>query len=266
MSLITLTSDYGEGSPHVAQLKGAIYKRAPLAKVVDISHSIRKYDVAEAVWVLKQVAPEFPDNSVHLLCVKAACDRPLRLVKYRRQFYLGADNEAFGLLFDEEAPMVYDLSGVRTEEPLPTFPEREWFVPAAAHLMTGGAPESIGRMAPALEPLNLLPPRLEGNELVGQIVFIDHFGNAVTNISRALFEEVVGEREFIIPMRSARMDIRRISTHYHEVAAGDAVALFNASGLLEIAINNHSAPGGNGGADTLLGLRREQDVRITLGA
>ncbi len=264
MSLITLTSDYGEGSPHTAQLKGALYQRAPLANVVDVSHSIRKYDVAEAVWVLKQVAEDFPDNSVHLLCVKAACDRPLRLVKYRRQFYLGADNEAFGLLFDQEAPMVYDLSGVRSDGPLPTFPEREWFVPAAAHLVTGGAPESIGRMAPALEPKTLMPPRLEGRDLVGEVVFIDHFGNAVTNITREVFEAAVGAREFIIPMRSARMDIRRISTHYYEVAAGDALALFNASGLLEIAVNNHSAPGGNGGADTLLGLRREQSIRITI--
>lgn len=259
---ITLTSDYGQGSAHVAQLKGALLTRAPHANLVDISHSVRKFDAAEGVFLLNQVAWEFPDNTVHMLCVKAACERPLRLVKYRRQFFLGADHEAFGLLFEPDEALVFDLSAVRSEGSLPTFPEREWFVPAAAMLASGGAPESIGRIAPPLEPGLVLPPQVEERVLIGRIVFIDHFGNAVTNISRALFEEIVGEREFIIPMRSSRMDIRRISLNYHDVAAGDGVALFNAAGWLEIGVNNHSAPGGNGGADALMGLRRDQNIRV----
>ncbi len=262
MPILTLTSDYGEGSPHIAQLKGAILSRASLATVVDVTHSIRKFDPLQAVFQLKQVAHEFPDNTVHMLCVKAACNRPLRLVKYRRQFYLGADHEAFGLLFEQGEELVFDLSEIRSEKPLPSFPEREWLVPAAVHLLNGGGPEVIGRLAPPLEPGTWVPPRIEKGALVGRVVVIDHFGNAVTNITQALFDSVVGEREFLIPMRSARMDIRKIHAQYRDVSSGDSVALFNAAGYLEIAMNNQSAPGGNGGADALLGLKPDQDIRI----
>lgn len=263
MPIVTLTSDYGEGSPHIAQLKGALLSRAPQATPVDVTHSVRKFDPLEAVFHLRQIAPEFPDETIHLMCVKVACNRPLRLVKYRRQYYLGADNEAFGLLFDEGEPLLaFDLSEVRSERALPTFPEREWFVPAAAHLANGGAPELLGRVAPPLQPGAWIPPRVETDALIGRVLYIDHYGNAVTNITREVFERVVGERSFLIPMRSTRMDFRKVHAQYDDVGIGDSVALFNAAGYLELAMNNQSAPGGNGGADALLGLFRDQDVRI----
>lgn len=261
MSIITLTSDYGTGSPHIAQLKGALLTRAPRATIIDVTHEVRKFDPGEAVFHLKQVAPSFPDETIHLLCVKASCNRPLRLVKHKRQYFLGADHEAFGLLFEDE-PLVFDLSEIRTSGSLPTFPELEWFVPAAAHLANGGAPELVGRLAPPLEPGVWVPPRAEHGALIGRVVYIDHFGNAVTNITRSLFDQVIGDREFVIPMRSTRMDFRRIHTHYDDVSSGESVALFNAAGFLELAMNNQAAPGGNGGADALLGLKRDQDVRI----
>lgn len=261
--IVTLTSDYGEGSPHVAQLKGALLRRAPLATVVDITHSVRKFDPLEAVFHLRHIAPEFPDGTVHLLCVKVDCTRPLRLVKYRRQYFLGADHEAFGLLFEEPEPhLVFDLSEVRSEGHLPTFPEREWFVPAAAHLANGGAAEVLGRLAGPLEPGAWIPPRVEPRALVGRVLFIDHYGNAVTNITREVFEAVIGDRQFLIPMRSTRMDFRRISERYSDVGSGDNAAVFNSAGYLELAMNNQAAPGGNGGADALLGLFRDQDIRI----
>ena len=94
------------------------------------------------------------------------------------------------------------------------------------------------------------------------MVYIDDYGNVITNISRTAFKEFGKGRPFEIQLRTSRMSIRKVSEHYEDVQVGKEVAVFNYAGLLEIAMNNHSAPGDRGGADALLGLKRDQVVRV----
>ena len=264
MSIATITSDFGEGSHYTAILKGALYQRVPDIRIVDVGHSVRKFDVVEAAFLLRSVYPEFPKGTVHLICVRSADtpETPHRIMVLHGQYFIGADTGVFRLIADQEPEEVFDLSGLRYDVDAPTFPEREVFVLAAAHLARGGSADLIGRRVGELRPGS--PKRLahEGHTLIGHVHYIDHFGNVITNITKKAFKEFGKGRKFEIEMRTPRMGIRKVHDHYQDVLAGERVAVFNHAGLLEIAINNHSAPGGRGGADALLGLGRDHRIRI----
>lgn len=268
MSIITLTSDFGEGSLYTAALKGAILSRAPDAQIVDVSHSVRKFDVIEAAFMLRSIANEFPRGTIHVICVQGANtpETPHRMVTFQGQHYIGADTGVFRLLSNTEPEGVFDFSGLNLDVDSPTFPEREVFVLAAAHLARGGRPDLIGRPAGSLRDAQPRRMSFEDNTIIGHVAYIDDYGNVITNITREAFAKMGGGRSFEIQMRTPRMTIRQLSTHYHDVAIGKELALFNHNGFLEIAVNNHSAPGGHGGADALLGLRRDQAIRVIFNA
>lgn len=264
MPIVTLTSDFGADSHYSAILRGALLKRVPEAQVVDVSHRIRKFDAVEAAFILKSVYPEFPEGTVHLICVRSAetPETPHRLMAVDGQFFIGADTGVFRLLTDKQPDGVFDFSGLNLDVNAPTFPEREVFVLAAAHLARGGSPDLIGRPVGNLKEVE--PRRLSFDQdcLVGHVVYIDDYGNVITNITQKAFREFGKGRAFEIQLRTSRMSIRSVSDHYQSVSVGKEVAVFNYAGLLEIAMNNHSAPGDRGGADALLGLNRDQVIRI----
>ncbi|MFZ9054898.1 MAG: SAM hydrolase/SAM-dependent halogenase family protein [Flavobacteriales bacterium] len=264
MRIVTLTSDFGVDSPYTAILKGALFKLVPDVRVIDISHRIRKFDAVEAAFVLRSVYQEFPEGSIHLICVRSADspETPHRLVQVDGHTFIGADSGVFRLLTDKQADGVFDFSGLNLDVSAPSFPEREVFVPAAAHLARGGKPELIGRPVGGLKDVEPRRHSYEHDCLIGHVVFIDDYGNVITNITKKAFKDFGKGRPFEIQLRTSRMSIRAISEDYQSVTVGKEVALFNYAGLLEIAMNNHSAPGDRGGADALLGLKRDQIIRI----
>tara|TARA_B100001057_G_C22773256_1_gene920518 strand:- start:572 stop:1390 length:819 start_codon:yes stop_codon:yes gene_type:complete len=262
--IVTLTSDFGLDSHYTAVIKGALQKRVEETHIVDISHRVRKFDAVEAAFILRSVYHEFPDGSIHLICVRSADtqESPHRLVRLDGHYFIGADTGIFRLLSEKQPDGVFDFSGLNLDVSAPTFPEREVFVPAAAHLARGGREDLIGRSIGELKEAQPRRLSFEDDTLVGHVVYIDDYGNVITNISRTAFEEFGRGRPFEIQLRTSRMSIRKVSEHYGDVEVGKEVAVFNFAGLLEIAMNNHSVPGDRGGADALLGLKRDQVVRI----
>ena len=261
---ITLISDFGSDSMYVGLLKGSILKRMPEAQIVDLTHSIRKFDPVHAAFVLRAAMDAFPKGTVHLIGVNAVetPDHPHRIVKLNDQYFIGADTGVFQLMGAKQPDAVFDLYGVQTDEDLPTFPERSLFVPAATHLAKGGIPEMLGRPAALATQAENIRPVVEGNALVGHVRHVDGRGNCITDIDRALFREAGKGRQFFVNMRRARSDIRRISTTYTEGTPGEPVAVFNAMGLLEVAICMGGSGTGYGGATELLGLKFGDPVRI----
>ena len=258
MPIVTLTSDYGVGSTYAAMLHGALHTAVPGITVVDVTHAVRRFDVVEAALLLGEIIPSFPAGSVHLCGVRAAAkERPLRAVRFAGRWVLAADTGFFRLMACGEPESVVDLPPA----PGGTFPELDVFVPAAVRLLSGDHPAALGTLGGELVHAESRRPALEAGALVGGVVHVDGYGNCVTNIHRRDFEQAAAGRPFVIRLRSARMEIRKIHAFYEDVAPGERVAVFNRKGLLEIAINSHSVPGGRGGADTLLGLAHGTTVR-----
>ncbi len=254
MPFITLTSDLGERDHYVAAVKGALYSACADIRIVDISHQISHFDIAHAAFVLKNAYHHFPEGSIHLLSVEST-DKPdarILLVKKKGHFFVGYDNGIFSLLFDDGPDEIFHIPG--KEGRASTFPFREIMVDVACKLVNGTKAEALGVAVSEYVERQKLQPVLNGNSLRGAILYFDHYGNAMTNISRTLFEEIIGEKRFSIAFKNNET-VRSISLSYNEVPEGEKLCIFNSEGYLEIAINK-------GQAKQLFGLKIGDLIQI----
>jgi S-adenosylmethionine hydrolase len=200
-ALITLTTDFGLADPWVGIMKGVIASRAPGTPVVDVSHGIPPQDVLAGALVLRHAVPWFP------AAPPAAVRRIVELTEER--FFLTPRSR--------------------------TFHGRDVFAPVAAALATGTDPGALGQTRGALVRLTLPEPERHGTTLQAQVIYVDRFGNLVTNVPGDAF----APDRVSISIASAR--IRGIATSYAAAARGTLVAVINSWNLLEIAVRDGSA-------------------------
>lgn len=226
----------------------------PDARLVDISHSVAPYDIVQAAFVLRNAAPSFPAGTVHIIAV----DTNIRLhnqflvAKHNGQFFIGADNGIFSLLFDSDPEVFVIRPDLIPANDLS--PDKNVFAPVAVKLINKADLLSLGDFGEIKNIRHQLKPVEDGNIIRGSIVFIDGYKTAITNISKQLFEQKRMDRPFAIFFRR-KEQINHISENYDQVKAGDALALFNSNNWLEIAINT-------GAAGDLLGLKQGGQVII----
>lgn len=271
MNVITLTTDMGLKDYYVASVKGRIFSLLPGVSLVDISHNVKPFNFSQAAYFVKSTYTDFPINTVHIIGVDA---EPLvnlsnpdlsslpMVIKYNNHYFIGIDNGFFSLLTDgEEVEEIWVLEDVLSKPDLMKFATKNILVPAACHIASGKPLDLIAskteRFKKALRP----NPVIEGNTLKGTIIHIDHYGNAITNIKKSDFLRMGKNVPFTIYFRQKEYYIDTISLGYNEVPNGEKVALFNDTGLLEIAINK-GTPESGGGANGLFGLRINDIIRI----
>ncbi len=256
MAVITLTTDLGLKDYYVGSIKGAILKDIPNANIIDISHDIPAFDISVAAFCLKNVYKDFPVGSIHIIGVAPSADEyTLHLVIEKDgHYFIGADNGIFSLLFDTPADKIYSiLSGDKKVSK--TFPTKDLFITAAAHIAKGNKIEELGNPIEKVRERINFRAITEGNIIKGMVTYIDSYGNAITNISKKLFIEFSQKRHFAIIFRRADYTIDEINFNYNEVPEGEKLALFSHSGFLEIAINK-------GNASNLFGLKLNDTIRV----
>lgn len=264
MAVITIISDYGWKDPYTAALKGHLLSEIQDCTLVDITHSIPPFNLRETSHVLNNSYHHFPKNSIHLLCVdeEIKADRKVMAMHFDNHFFVGMDNGLFALITQERKDFeLFEVDAVLLEEAKTS---REKFTIIAGHLHRGGKLAMLGKKATTFKQLNLPKATLSNSEsiIIGIVIYIDHFGNAVTNVTQSLFEETAKGRSFEIIIPMVRKAITKVLTGYGEAGnSGSGIAVFNSNGLLEIAIYK---PGGqfNNGAHTLLGLGLDDSVTI----
>lgn len=258
-ALLTLTTDFGTRDAYVAAMKGVILGIAPAVRLIDVSHEIAPQDVMEAAFVLRSALPFFPPGTVHLVVVDpgvGTARRPVA-VRHNDRYFVGPDNGLFPLLLDGEAPdalVTLDRPDVwRAPTLSTTFHGRDLFAPVAAHLAAGRTLAEVGSPLAQLAPLHWALPIADEQGIQGWVVHIDHFGNCITNVSRALFERRRAGRPIKCFAGSAIVDA--VDDTYGAVETGEPLLLFNSSDFLEIAVNV-------GNASELLGIRKGAPVHI----
>lgn len=235
MPIITLTTDLGLSDYYVGALKGAILTQMPEVTIVDISHNIPAFDIRHGAYVVKQAYPSFPKGTVHIIGInaEASADQNHLAILCDGHYFIGTDNGVFSMLFDIVPDKIVDLSNIRQDTDLLIFPLKDIFVKAACHLARGGTPEVLGLPQQDFVRVNTIRPVFSDNVLYGIVMYIDSYGNAVTNITRQLFNDTVRGKTFSIEFQGE--EITKISQRYNEVLFGDILALFNSAGYLEIA-------------------------------
>ncbi len=254
MSIITLISDFGLKDHYVSSVKGAILNQIPTATIIDISHQVEKYNIQGAAFILKETFASFPKGSVHIIGILTEMKNTggYVAVEHNEHFFVAADNGIFSLLFDELPKKVIEISIDPTLNL--SFPVRDIFAPIACKLANGEAIESLGKPKESL--LQRLPFRATtmGSNIRGSIVYVDSYDNVVTNIDRALFDQVGKGQPFVIELARGNQ-IEKISREYNDVPEGEILALFNSSNYLEIAMRN-------GKISSLLNLQLNNSITI----
>jgi S-adenosyl-L-methionine hydrolase (adenosine-forming) len=256
LAFITLTSDYGNNSPYAAAVKGAIYAQMPSAQIIDISANVGPFNVLEAAYLLKQVVWNYPLHSIHLICVDTnyAANNGYIIAESDGQYFIGADNGIFALLFENHQAAFYRVHAHLINEH-DLFPEKNLFTYLAIQLLSQ---KSVSELAAPDKPLNIkqsLMPVIEEAMIRGNVVFIDGYDNAITNIGKDIFETKRKEKKRFKIFFSRKLFIDFISNNYNEVKNGNELALFNGNGYLEIALNNAKA-------GQLLGLKTGSPITI----
>lgn len=241
LPLITLTTDFGADSPYVAQMKGVIYSRLADCRIVDVTHSIVPQSVREAAFLLPTNVLLFPPGAVHVVVVDpgVGTERNILCVRSGKQYLIGPDNGLFSMFFDKpdcDVRRLEDRSFWRSEVS-DTFHGRDIMAPVAAALAADANQfEKIGSAVPLEQVVRIeFPPVvIEGNGIQGQIVYVDSFGNLISNLSRQQVESVLAKSDLCV--RLEKHVIRRITRTYGDAADGSVVALFGSSEYLEIAV------------------------------
>ncbi|MBU2904353.1 MULTISPECIES: SAM-dependent chlorinase/fluorinase [Arenibacter] len=273
MAIITLTTDFGHKDHFVGAIKGTIYKELSDAKIVDISHSIAPFNIQECAYILKNSYKNFPDGSIHIVGVDSELtpENQHIAVLVDNHYFIMANNGVIGLIISEIVPeKVVEIQLPNTIDS--SFPEMDVFVKAASHIARGGKLEVIGRPFKDLKDLREFNPRIsdDGKTISGSVIYIDNYGNVVTNIQQNTFKSIGKGRPFELHARNKK--IREIHKKYSDIinydldksqrkSPGELLALFNSSGYVEIAIYK-SDLNTVGGASTLLGLDYRDTVII----
>ncbi|MBM3454714.1 MAG: SAM-dependent chlorinase/fluorinase [Bacteroidetes bacterium] len=261
MQIITLTTDFGLQDYYVAATKGAILHQIPNANIIDISHSIRPFNVAEAVFQLKCCYFNFPPGTIHIIGVDS---EPIfddnnpslpMVMQFKDQYFISNDNGFFGTFLEDELPQaLYKLEKFAFAEDYYKFPTKNTFIPLAAQISKNGDLKELCVETNNFKKAFIQKPTIEHNRMLGSIVNIDGYGNIITNITKNDFYRFGTNTPFIIYYVNKTIFIDIISKTYNDVTTGEKVAIFNSSDLLEIAINK-GANGSTGGANKLFGGR-----------
>jgi S-adenosylmethionine hydrolase len=245
--LITLLTDFGDRDWFVASMKGAILSTHPDARIVDLSHQIAPHRVDEAAYFLKSCYREFPEGTIHVVVVDPGVGSARRAiaVKSARYFFLGPDNGVLTYIFHDEQPLEVreiDQQKFRHGSPGRTFDGRDLFAPAAARLAKHEPFESYGPIIGDYRTCSIPQPRWEQSALVGEIVYVDWFGNLISNMTVSHVTETleVTKRPHA-RIRIAGHTINRLVGSYDEGLRGELSGLINSNGVLEVFLKEDSA-------------------------
>jgi len=225
LPLITLTTDFGEGSPYVAVMKGRLLAGCPDATLVDVSHSVPPFDIVAGAFILWAGTQHFGPGAVHLAVVDPGVGGARRPVAFELagSCYVGPDNGLFGMVL-AEAP---SSASAAVELPRPpgvsaTFEGRDVFAPAAAALAAGRPLESLGRRLS--DGLSRLPARS------ATVLWVDRFGNLVTSLRPPVSALLVNGHE-----------VRHTARTFGEAPPGTPFLYVGSLGFVEVGVRESRA-------------------------
>jgi len=272
MSIITLTTDFGTKDHFVGAVKGAIYSELPDAKIVDITHHISPFNITETAYIIKNSYKSFPDGTIHIVGVDSelSADNRHIALELDNHYFVCPDNGLICMITKDIKPKKVVEINIhdRVES---SFPVLDVFVQVACFISRGGSLGVIGKEIDSYKEMIEIQPKVneEQNRISGGVIYIDNYGNVISNISKKQFAEVGKGRDFKIT--AARYTFTKIFSKYNEIVNpnasdprqfdGNRLALFNSAGYLEIAIYRSNLKT-VGGASTLLGLGYRDTITI----
>ena len=258
--IITLMTDFGTSDHYVGVMKGVILNINPQAQIVDITHAIPPQDIYGAAFLIDSAHRYFPPGAIHVIVVDpgVGSERGAIVCQTETAYFVCPDNGILTHILRNEEH-IHTVAVENAAYFLPqvsnTFHGRDIFAPVAAHLSRGIPIDKLG--SPVARPVQLpIPkPQVTDKAIVGHIVWIDSFGNLVTDISPGILESLEERNSVVICAGSARID--HLNRSYAESAVGEALAIVGSFNRLEISINQ-------GNAAQVLDLKQGDTITIRM--
>jgi hypothetical protein len=233
MPVVTLTTEWRPDDIYNGIIKGKLSSLSPDTAIVDNAGSIPVFNISQAAFIIRNTFEYYPEGSVHIICVhtEALKDQEYLAVKAKNHFFIGTDNGIFNLILNSEPDEAVKIDNKGSQN------ELDIFARTAAYLLSGKPLSEIGK--PVVSICERIPLRatIDKDVIIGSIIFIDSYGNAISNITREVFLRVFGNRDYRILIQSNKNYTDNISISYSDVPIGEMLAKFNQLDLLEIAIN-----------------------------
>ncbi len=273
MAIITLTTDFGEKDHFAGAVKGAIYSELEGVRIVDISHGVSPFHIMEAAYIIQNAYSSFPPGTIHIIGIDSELNPENKhiAVLLDGHYFICANNGIIAMLANEINPQKIVEINIH-DRIITNFPVLDVFVKVACHIARGGTLEVIGKQIDTIKELRGIRPIInqKANQIVGSVIYIDNYGNVITNITKSKFEEIGKGRSFKITARTANFS--SIHSHYSDAINfdtpigkrdedGKKIALWNSSNYLELSIYK-SNPATVGSANSLFGLRYRDTVTI----
>jgi hypothetical protein len=241
---IAILTDFGLQDNFVGVMKGVILNINPKVNLVDISHNIKSQGILEAAILLKGAYRYFPKKTIFLAIVDpgVGSKRHPIIIQSQNYFFVGPDNGILSLAATEDKIkriILIENKKYFLKNVCDTFHGRDIFAPTAAYLSKGKNLNLFGRKLSSLKKLNIAKPKENRNQLCGEIIYIDKFGNLVTNIEKNLWQKFIKNRYFRIKIQNKTID--SLVKSYEAAGKGRPLAIFGSFGFLEISVNGGSA-------------------------
>lgn len=253
MPIVTLTTDWIQDDYYSGAIKGKLMSSCPELTIVDITHNVPAFSTAKAAFIIKNSFHHFPAGTIHMICVNTepSDEESLLAVEYEGHFFIGNDNGIFGLIFREPPAAIVQLPSPGEKAPAAT----DIFVRAASRLAKRENIDTLGNVRDSFSKSIPRRATIDQDIINGSVIYIDSYQNAITNITRELYERIGKGRQFEIALQSNHYKLNRIQKRYGDTSVGELLVIFNSLGLLEVAINKGNAAG-------LLSLNTSSAIRI----
>ena len=268
MRIVTITNDWNTQDFYSGMLQGRLHSLVQELKIIEINNSIRPFRSLEGAFVIRNILNVYPAGSIHLFLVNQGNKPnvyPL-LIRINNQYLIAWEDSVLGLIFDNPpdlcvriTPEVFNevklLTGQNDIRVAPSFPELELFPMMVLAINSELPLDKLGPNTPELVMQSPWLPVIQDQTISGRVIFIDSYGNAISNISKDLFAQIGLGRKFEIFLISNHYKIDYINTGYLETEPGEMLALFNSVNFLELAIVH-------GNIASLLGLEPGSTIKI----
>lgn len=239
--IITLTTDFGYKDPFVGEMKGVILSINPSVTLTDITHGIEPHNIAEGAFVIGSSCRYFPIGTIHIAVVDpgVGSERRAIIMEADGHYFVGPDNGIFSYVMSFSARV--KVAHITEEKYFlskdsPTFQGRDIFAPAAAWLSRGIALEEFGCIIKDYGKFEIPAPEVKKDGISGEVIYIDGFGNAVTNIKKSDLSEFGGR--FYVKVKDKKVSCAK---NYSQASDNKLHYLINSSGYLELFVNMQSA-------------------------
>ena len=253
MSVITITTEWKPYDFYYGILRGNLYTLCPEAIIVDIATGVPPFNISHAAFVIRNTYEHFPEGSIHIICIhtEVGSNQDFVIVRAKNHFFIGTDNGIFNLILNSDPDEVIKISPNGNADEMIVYAE------AASSLLSGIPMADLGSSLKKIKEKVPLRATIDKDVIIGSVIFIDSYGNALTNITKELFFRIFENKVYTILIQSNKNSTNHLCRYYSDEPVGELLARFNSLDLLEIAINGTDA-------SELLNLTVGSVVRVEL--